>query len=286
MNKPALYHKAHHEVKQDVGRLIAKFATKLQWRPEGGDTVIDIGTGPGDVTMKYIYPLIPSNYGKVVFSDISLAMLDFFKSHYEIPNKCALKLLDIETQQPLPADMMGKFDHLISSLVLHWVPGNRTALKNMFNLLRPEGGDCILVFFSYNSVFQANHMLNCDPKWSKYVENVDRFVAPLQFRQNPTNELRDMMKAAGFSNISMDVKQATYHYKNMEEFRESLITVCGIYDFIPECRQSEFLDGYVEAFEKVAMERRNLSGEESKCVVVADIIVAYGQKMPIAIPFN
>lgn len=76
-----------------------------------------------------------------------------------------------------------------------------------------------MVFFSYNSIFQANHILSCDPKWSSYITNADRFVAPLQFSQNPTIEFRDLMKDAGFSNINMDVKQPTYRYKDMEEFR-------------------------------------------------------------------
>ncbi|XP_061394066.1 juvenile hormone acid O-methyltransferase-like [Musca vetustissima] len=286
MNKPALYHKAHGDLKRDVGQLIAKFSTKLQWRPNGGDTVIDIGTGPGDVSMKYIYPIIPKNVGRMVFSDISLLMLEFFKTHYQIPDKCDLKLLDIETKQPLPSDMEGKFDHLISSLVLHWVPDNRTALGNMYKLLRPEGGDCILVFFSYNSVFQANYMMSLNPKWSQYITDVNQFIAPLQFSKNPTTEFRDMMEDAGFSNISMDTKKTYYRYKDMEEFKESLIPVCGFFDFIPKSRQTEFLDDYVKAFEEVAKESRNLSPEESKCVVVADIIVAYGQKLPTQISLN
>ncbi|XP_073826320.1 juvenile hormone acid O-methyltransferase-like [Musca autumnalis] len=269
MNKPALYHKSHLDIKRDAGALLKHFSSKLQWRSDGGDTIIDIGTGPGDATIK------------------SELMLDFFKSKYQLPERCGVRCLDIETNTLLPNDLVGRFDHLISSLVLHWVPDNRTALKNMFSLLRPEGGDCILVFFSFNTVFQANYILSCNPKWSQYIGDVNRWLAPLQFSDNPTTEFRDMMKEAGFSNICIDAKKATYRYRmDMDEFKESLIPVCGVYDSIPKCHQEEFLNDYAAASEAVAMERCGLSPDDAKCVVVADFIVAYGQKLPEEIPFK
>lgn len=126
MNKPELYHKSHGVTKRDVGELLTQFASKLQWRPEGGDAVLEIGCGPGDISMKYIYPLMRENFGKLIFSDISWGMMNFFKENYEIPSKCDFRQLDIAGESfELPDDMVGQFDHVISSLVLQWVPDNR-----------------------------------------------------------------------------------------------------------------------------------------------------------------
>ncbi|XP_061397335.1 juvenile hormone acid O-methyltransferase-like [Musca vetustissima] len=278
MNKPELYYKSHKAAKQDAGQLLTNFATKLQWRAEGGDTVIDIGCGPGDVSMDYIFPLMPSNFGKLIFSDISMTMLDCFKNQYKISEKCGFKQFDILGE--VPNDMLGQFDHVISSLLLHWVPDNRLALENMYKLLRREGGDCILVFFGYNNIFDANNIMSSNPKWSQYIKNVNRFVSPLHDSPDPKRTFYKMMEDAGFCNISIEVKEGIYYYDNLENFKENIIPVCGIFDFIPTSRHEEFLEDYFNVMAETAALKRKLPKEDLMYTMAADMIVAYGQKRP------
>ncbi|XP_073822319.1 juvenile hormone acid O-methyltransferase-like [Musca autumnalis] len=289
MNKPQLYQTSNGPLKEDSEQQITKIAKRLlQFRPEGGDTFIDIGCGPGDVSINYIYPLMPENFGKLVFTDVSLEMLDFFKNTYQIPNKCELKLLDIATKTQLPSDLVGQFDHVISALLLHWVPDNRTALRNMFKLLRPSGGDCILTFFSYHNVFETNKIMSSNPKWSQYMTvDVDRFVAPLQYSPNPKEEFKQMMEETGFSNISIDIKHGIYRYDNLEVFKESIIPVCGIFDCIPKSRHLEFIDDYCKVMTETAAKKRGISLQEALLTMAADMIVVYAQKLPSqAIAYN
>ncbi|XP_073821506.1 juvenile hormone acid O-methyltransferase-like [Musca autumnalis] len=280
MNKPRLYHDSNRTAKEDAGQAITKLAKQLQCRPEGGDSFIEIGCGPGDISMNYIYPLMPENFGKLLFTDVSLEMLDFFKNTYQIPNKCELKLLDIATKNQLPSDLEGQFDHIISSLVLHWVPDNRTALRNMFKLLRPSGGDCILTFFGYNNIFDANKMMSSNPKWSQYMNiDVDRFVSPLHYSPNPKEEFKQMMEEAGFCNISIDIRQGIYLYDNFENFKENIIPVCGIFDCIPKSRHLEFFDDYFNVMAETVAKKSGISLEDAMFSVAADLIVVYAQKI-------
>ncbi|XP_061394065.1 juvenile hormone acid O-methyltransferase-like [Musca vetustissima] len=280
MNKPALYHKSHSSVKEDAGQLLTKFAEKLQWRSDGGDHLLEIGCGPGDVSMGYLYPLMPENYGKLIFSDVSTKMLDFFEKNYDLPKKCHLKQIDIVGANSLPTDMLGQFDHVIPCLVLHWIPDNRTALENIFKLLRPEGGDCILIFFGYNNIFEANHIISSNPKWSQYIKNVNRFVSPLHHSQNPKETFCKMMENSGFCNISIELNQGIYYYDNFENFKENIIPVCGIFDFIPKSRHDEFLEDYFNVMAKTTAKKLGLPLKDSMYAVSSDMFVVYGQKRP------
>ncbi|XP_061397337.1 juvenile hormone acid O-methyltransferase-like [Musca vetustissima] len=278
MNKLELYHKSHSSVKKDAGQLLRKFASKLQWRPDGGDSVLEIGCGPGDVSMDYVYPLMPENIEKLIFSDISSKMLNFFENNYEIPKKCHLRIINIAKENSLPPDMLGQFDHVISSLVLHWIPDNRTALENIFKLLRPEGGDCILTFFGYNNIFEANHIISSTPKWSPYIKNVNRFVSPLHNCSNPKETFCKMMEDLGFCNISIEVKEGIYYYDNFENFKENIIPVCGIFDFIPKSCHDEFLEDYFTVMAETTAKKRGLSLRDSMYAVASDMFVVYAQK--------
>ncbi|XP_061394070.1 juvenile hormone acid O-methyltransferase-like [Musca vetustissima] len=260
MNKPELYHKSHSSVKKDAGQLLRKFASKLQWRPDGGDSVLEIGCGPGDVSMDYVYPLMPENIEKLIFSDISSKMLDFFKNNYEIPKKCHLRIINIAKENSLPPDMLGQFDH------------------NIFKLLRSEGGDCILTFFGYNNIFEANHIISSSPKWSAYITNVNRFVSPLHNCSNPKETFCKMMEDSGFCNISIEVKEGIYYYDNFENFKENIIPVCGIFDFIPKSCHDEFLEDYFTVMAETTAKKRGLSLRDSMYAVASDMFVVYSQK--------
>lgn len=129
MIKPDLYHKSHKESKRNAGQLLKEYSTKMKWGLGGDDTLIDVGTGPGDVSIDYVYPVVQESCSKIVFSDISADMIEFFKANYQIPDKCELKVLDITTESALPCELEGQFDHVTSLLVLHRIPNNRFVEK-------------------------------------------------------------------------------------------------------------------------------------------------------------
>ncbi|XP_073822311.1 juvenile hormone acid O-methyltransferase-like [Musca autumnalis] len=280
MNKPALYHKSHRAAKQDAVDLLRKHFSKLAWHVNGGDYLLDVGTGPGDLFMEEIYPCIPSSKCEhIVLSDISQDMLDFLQQNYALPMKCALRTFDIASENGLPPDLEGQFDHVTSSLVLHWIPDNRTALKNIFNLLRLDiGGDCLLTFYAYNSIFEAHCVLSASPRWSQFIKAGNYYVPPLQNSVNPKDQFQAMMVDVGFCNINMELKSSIYRYENIEHFKENIMSTCDILDFIPKNLQPEFLDDYVKVMADIAKRKRGLHGRDSECVIVADLMLVYGKR--------
>ncbi|XP_059221412.1 juvenile hormone acid O-methyltransferase-like [Stomoxys calcitrans] len=216
MIKPDLYHKSHHAIKQHVGKLIREFSNKFQWGNEDKDVFCDVGTGPGDFFVDHIYPLVKSKCKKIILADISKDMIDYCQKNFHISEKFEYKIFDIAAKSGVPAEVEGKIDHVTSMLVMHWVSDIRKALKNTFDLLSPNGGDCVIVFFAFNTIFNACNELSTSPKWYPYTRGEDNFMLTFENSKDCKAEFSEMMKAAGFENIRVDMESTVYDYETEE----------------------------------------------------------------------
>ncbi|XP_059221676.1 juvenile hormone acid O-methyltransferase-like [Stomoxys calcitrans] len=279
MNLPALYHKSHLDLKKDVGQIIREYSSKWRWRLDGADTLIDVGSGPGDVLIDHIYPLMPTNFTKIIGSDISADMVDYAQKFYHFVEKCEFLTLDIGSPKPLPEGLQGQFDHVTSMLCLHWVQNHRLALNNIFKLLRPSGGDCFIIFMSSHTIFDAYLHINKDPKWSPYITtDVLRFVSPLHDCDQTKAVFTQMMEDAGFCNVEVDVRPRTINFGTVEYFKENVKSVCGLIDYIPKSKQDEFMDDFVAIMSEYAAKGGDFNDSQSKSSMKYDLLVAYGRK--------
>lgn len=107
------------------------------------------------------------------------------------------------------------FNEALSDFVLLL---SRNALKNIYNFLRPEGGDCLIVFMPTSSHSVAHDLLK-QTKWSTYLKDTDCFTSPLLYSKDAKVEFSEMMKDAGFCNISIEVQQKKTGYANFEAMK-------------------------------------------------------------------
>lgn len=121
MNRPALYHQFNDLQKSISEKVLEKFARKIQWRYDGQDTLIDIGTATGSVLMELVKPLMPKTFRHIVGVDIAADAIAFAENYYKSPKKCEFRLMDIGMDTPLPDDLKGQFDHVTSFNCLQWV---------------------------------------------------------------------------------------------------------------------------------------------------------------------
>ncbi|XP_075150988.1 juvenile hormone acid O-methyltransferase-like [Haematobia irritans] len=281
MNQPALYHKSHSKIKSTVGDIFREYSSKIQWRKDGCDTVLDIGSGPGDVLADYILPLIPTRHGKIVCSDKSKEMIDYAQQYMKNLDRIEFEILDIATKKPLSPELREQMDHVISILCLHWIQDLRTATRNIFQLLRPEGGDCLLIFMADHAIFDAYNYISHFNKWSEYVKDVHRFISSLHFSVDPKAEFTEIMIEAGFSNITVELKKKIFNYGDLDNLKENVKSVCGLLNAIPVSLHSEFLDDFVTIMCEFGTRNGYLSHSNSKYNLQYNLIVAYGQKLPM-----
>lgn len=111
-------------------------------------TILDLGCGAGDMDMFFV----ENGAKKVVATDISKNMINSAKEKYKT-SKIDFKVLKMENINSLSE----KFDIVYSSLAFHYVKDFNKLIKNIYNLLKPNG---ILIFSQESPLVSAPIFLN------------------------------------------------------------------------------------------------------------------------------
>lgn len=119
---PSNYTQANRIQRRDADQLLEEYSKIIRWRNNGTETVLDIGCGPGDITIDFILPRIPKPFGKLVGVDILEKMIKHAKRLYERDN-VHFQILDIENGDIdlFLKDYPEGFDHITSLYCLQWV---------------------------------------------------------------------------------------------------------------------------------------------------------------------
>ncbi|MCL4429487.1 MAG: class I SAM-dependent methyltransferase [Chloroflexi bacterium] len=113
----------------------------LEQIPSDPKRVLDLGTGDGRLLglVKLQYPLVEG-----VALDFSDPMIAQAKKRFAQDNHVTIVQHDFSF--PLPAEQLGCFDAVVSSLAIHHLthPRKKQLYTEIFNLLKPEGVFCNL----------------------------------------------------------------------------------------------------------------------------------------------
>ncbi|XP_073822310.1 juvenile hormone acid O-methyltransferase-like [Musca autumnalis] len=250
MDNPEKYFEAHEMQKQDAIEFFNRFLTKISWHNDGSDSLIDIGSGPGDVVSECIYPQMPSKYQRLVFSDLRSNMVEFARQHYQhLPNS-EFHVLNIESHEELADDLKGKFNHVTSNYCLHHPTDQRQVYTNIYNLLRPEGGDILINVIPHALSFDALNIISCNEKWIPYIRNSEVLASALQNVEDPKVYMLDLLHSIGFSHCSVEIKDRAYVYK-LEAFKDNSKALIPYLCRIPHHLLDDYFNDYVEAMNKL-----------------------------------
>lgn len=131
MFQPESYINSNYVQRRDAKVLLGKHLSKLNWKNDGSDTLLDIGSGTGDVTIDYIKPLLPENFKMIIGCDKSIEMVKFCREKYE-NERIKFFQLDIEedcfaksSRDSLQYQKIEKFNGITSLYTLQWVMNQR-----------------------------------------------------------------------------------------------------------------------------------------------------------------
>ncbi|XP_073826566.1 juvenile hormone acid O-methyltransferase-like [Musca autumnalis] len=278
MNHPDWYHKANDAQRFDSRENFHKYIKQIQWRYDGEDSTIDIGCGSGDVLMDIVYPCLPKNFQTLVCSDINPKMLNYARRQYGHMEKVQFQVLDIGTKKKLPNNLRHQFDHVISFYTLMWVQDQRQALENIFNLLRPKCGDCLLVFLASHPLYEAYRMTSGNSKWSEYMYDIDSIISPFQYVDQPAEKYVDLMSQVGFTKSEVRLLQKQFTYESFDVFRANMKAVNPFIHRIPMALHEEFMDEVMFMYLKHMGLHEEEMDFKAKCSVSYGLLVAFGRK--------
>ncbi|XP_013113388.1 juvenile hormone acid O-methyltransferase-like [Stomoxys calcitrans] len=279
MNNPALYKKANEVQRHDSEIIIAEYAPKMKWRYDGSDSLIDLGSGSGDVLMDFIYPRMPKNFHRLVCSDINPKMVKSASDQYGHIKGTEFRVLDMATQLNLPSDLQEQFDHVVSFYAMMWVENQRQCLKNISNLLRVNGGDCLLVQLASHPILDGYKLLSQMDKWAEYMNELDTLIpVPIQHWQQPTKDFAQLMAEVGFRDLSVNVQSKVFDYGSLETFKVNMKAVNPFLDRIPISLHKDYLDDLMSMTLKSLGWPIDNADYNIKFPVPYQLLIAFGRK--------
>ncbi|KAH8413227.1 hypothetical protein KR009_009057 [Drosophila setifemur] len=277
MNQASLYQHANQVQRHDAKVILDEFASTLQWRSDGEDTLLDVGSGSGNVLMDFVRPLLPIR-GQVVGTDISSQMVGFASKHYQGEERTRFQVLDIGCAR-LPQELRGRFDHVTSFYCLHWVQNLKGALGNIYNLLRPEGGDCLLAFLASNPVYEVYKLLKLNEKWSSYMQDAEEFISPLHYSLNPGEEFCQLLKEVGFVHHNVEIRNEVFVYEGVRTLKDNVKAICPFLERMPSTLHEDFLDDFIEIVISMNLQQGE-GNQDQKFISPYKLVVAYARKSP------
>lgn len=118
MFKPQAYAKTNFVAKNITNRALEEFGIKLKWKPNA--SVVDIGTGPGNIFVENVLPRI-ANVKKAIGMDISSEVVKYAREKYSnVPN---LKFISGDIQDEKKSqEYENHFDHATALYCLMLIP--------------------------------------------------------------------------------------------------------------------------------------------------------------------
>lgn len=139
---------------------------------------LDVGCGPGRLTVEYLLPTLPTWCEKLVAVDNSEPMLRFAQERYPHP-KVQYKRLDIAVDEDVARfrKAEGCFEMIYSFGALHWIRDQNQALRNIGKLMAP-GGECFVTFSASMLLFDIITAAMERQRWKRFSEQI-RHIVPI-----------------------------------------------------------------------------------------------------------
>ncbi|XP_055692270.1 juvenile hormone acid O-methyltransferase-like [Lutzomyia longipalpis] len=192
--------------------LMNEFSQWINWRADRRDSVLDVGSGPGNTVRESIYPLLPPNFTRLVLSDISPQMVELQRKEFSGFKRVSCEVLDIGSK--ISDEMKKKlstFDHVTSFFCLMWVADQQRAMDNIYSLLKP-GGDCFLAIVADTPVLDALISVCEKPQWKNCFAGWRDFYAFPYLKLDEAKEKGlKLLKEAGFIEMRAELRQQMFN---------------------------------------------------------------------------
>ncbi|KAJ6641643.1 Solute carrier family 25 member 44 [Pseudolycoriella hygida] len=260
MNNPDLFRHTNLASRMVRINFLDEFKSKVYWRPDGKDSLLDIGCAGGEITSENIQKILPKTFTRLVGVDINENMVKYANKLFG-NTKIRFSLLDIGGDVSNFLKENEPFDHITTLNTLHLVPDQKKAIENIYKLLSPQG-NCLLYTIVDSPNFCAYKKMI--KKWSEYMENADDYVSFFYKRINPEYMLKKLLKDAGFKECIVEQRQHHFTYDTMDAFEATCKSIIPFYSLIPVEKQAEFMKDFLESAMEFVKVDGNKSSKDSK----------------------
>ncbi|XP_066271838.1 uncharacterized protein [Branchiostoma lanceolatum] len=232
----------------------------MRW--EGGDTVLDVGCGTGEMSQ---YMSRQPGVTSVVGFDLSTDYISY-ASQRNSSDKVSYHVANVSDPSTFKSDWSGAFSKVVNLEVLHWVQDKPKALKAMHSCLKPHGELLIVCHADTHRFCKTVSDMTLHPRWKAYLKSFDPKLYPWSsddFYQGHSQ----LLEECGFEVLACgQIEHRPQSFESKGQLRAFMRVSFAQHGHIPQELHEEFFD----SLEKVAMERQLLSFSGDGCPQVDD----------------
>ncbi len=203
----------------------------------GDEKVLDIGCGDGKITA-LLAQRVPN--GTVIGIDPSPSMLT---KACELQKENAFPNLKFYQDSVEKFSFKEKFDHITAIHVMHWLEKQETALKNIYDHLKPGGQIHFILAPSKEGLPFHQALEKTVLEWD---ENFKEFVNPQKAFDMET--YRKLVVDAGFHIRAIHYVYHESIHENREKLKLWIKQWLPHHKHLPECKQIAFLDELMDNY--------------------------------------
>ncbi|CAD7079457.1 unnamed protein product [Hermetia illucens] len=275
---PSSYAQVNRVQRQDAEQLLEEYSKIIRWRNNGKENVLDIGCGPGDITIDFVLPRMSRPIGKLVGVDVSEKMIKYAKRLYECED-VHFQTLDIENGDIdlFLKDYPEGFDHITSFYCLQWVRDQKKGMKNIYNLLKPAG-DCFFAYPVKHAVFEIYEELAKIPRWNTFMASNCDFFASFINQDNAADTIYKFLKLTGFRYYNVEMVDKRMTYTGLDNILGFITTINPIIPKINNNERTEYLKDFLKIAAELNVYREARNPSESEFATPYQLVVAYAVK--------
>lgn len=211
-----------------------------QLKPNSGWKILDVATGTGAVAGAVARVIQPG--GRVMAIDLSEGMLSRAKKNIKKLALDNVEFFQMDAEEPdFQSDY---FDAVTCSFGLFFLPDMLRALKQWRRVTKP-GGTVLFSSFTENAF---------DPLVHVFMEDLEKFGLEVagntvsSTRLKAAGVCRELMEAAGYSDIEQNIVQVGYHLSGVDDWWSAIWNTAmrGLVEQLPQEKQSEFRRVHLE----------------------------------------
>ena len=192
---------AQHYKKHSKGQYQKGISAIKNLHLQGNEYVLDIGCGDGRITTE-IAQQVPN--GHVLGIDISENMINEAKKSFgDIHN------LEFQCDDAIAFTHNNKFDVIVSFSTFHWIKDQLSALKNIYQILKPDGQLHITASTPHKSPICSVYERE---KWQKLLHLKEKSYFP-----KTVEDFTNMLEKCGFKHIDVTIDVSSRLFANKKE---------------------------------------------------------------------
>ncbi|KAB0803557.1 hypothetical protein PPYR_00527 [Photinus pyralis] len=270
MNNPELYDKTGKILDVHMECVIKDYLGHFSRNGTKQKLALDLGSGPGWFSYKYLYQMFSSDIKKMIGVDQSENMVKYANDHYGC-EAITFRKFNFLTDQ-IPSDFQERFDYVFSFWALQYLSDYTYGFGRILQMMK-SGGDALLVFPASCQFFDMYKVVWTSPKWSKFIEKDDIMDVPFQNCENREETLREYLCPLGFHTMVSEIREFSLYF--CEETAKGCLWAClPVLDKIPKGLRSEFVEDHMKEWTP----RRNADNEQIQYVIDYRLFVIYAKK--------